>query len=321
MAQLDKLLSVMIQKGAEALYLDEDQPSTLKLEGQDAPLTKALNGQQVVGLLKEIAPPQASAHLDQKAPVKFQYTNGQGVFLVRAMLQGDKWHCQLTVDDKGEFERRTGMFRAVDMETPSVAEALAAANAVAIAAAAAAAPAAAQAASDPDRARMRMEKLLRVLVDVGGSDLHLRVGEPPIIRKSGEMTRVEGEKLTASEGEVLLAAIMPDRNKKEFAEHNDTDFAYEIEGVARFRANVLKDRKGIAAVFRVIPSNIVTADQLGVTSEVQKLCYLTKGLVLVTGPTGSGKSTTLCALVDLVNRSRSDHVITIEDPIEFVHEN
>ncbi len=91
--------------------------------------------------------------------------------------------------------------------------------------------------------------------------------------------------------------------------------------MARFRANVLKDRKGIAAVFRVIPSNIVTADQLGVTSEVQKLCYLTKGLVLVTGPTGSGKSTTLCALVDLVNRSRSDHVITIEDPIEFVHEN
>ena len=326
MAQLDKLLAVMIQKGAEALYLDEDQPSTLKLEGQDTPLTKALNGPQVVGLLKEIAPPQASAHLDQKAPVKFQYTNAQGVFLVRAMLQGDKWHCQLTVDDKGEFERRTGMFRAVDMESPTVAEAVAAANAVAIAAAAAAGVGAAPAAiaapvGDSSQARIRMEALLRVLVDVGGSDLHLRVGEPPIIRKSGEMTRVEGAKLTDAEGQLLIAAIMPDRNKKEYAEHNDTDFAYEIEGLARFRANVLKDRKGIAAVFRVIPSNIVTADQLGITPEVQKLCYLTKGLVLVTGPTGSGKSTTLCALVDLVNRSRSDHVITIEDPIEFVHEN
>ncbi|MBW7933616.1 MAG: type IV pilus twitching motility protein PilT [Gemmatimonadaceae bacterium] len=166
-----------------------------------------------------------------------------------------------------------------------------------------------------------MERLLRILVDKAGSDLHLRVTEPPIIRKSGEMERLEGEKMTDPMLTALLHAIMPERNIKEFAEHNDTDFAYEIEGVARFRANVLKDRKGIAAVFRVIPSNIVTADQLGVTPEVQKLCYLTKGLVLVTGPTGSGKSTTLCALIDLVNRSRSDHVITIEDPIEFVHEN
>ncbi|MEK6612671.1 MAG: ATPase, T2SS/T4P/T4SS family, partial [Gemmatimonadota bacterium] len=311
MAQLDKLLAVMIQKSAEALLLDEDQPCTLKLEGQDTPLTKALNGAQVVGLLKEIAPPAAGAHLDQKAPVKFQYTNAEGVFLVRAMLQGDKWHCQLTVDDKGEFERRTGMFRAMDMETPSVAEA------------AAAAPVADTASlGDPTKAKTEMEKLLRLLVEVGGSDLHLRAGEPPIIRKSGEMTRVEGApKLTAAELELLINSIVPDRNKKEYAEHNDTDFAHEIEGVGRFRANVLKDRKGIAAVFRVIPSNIVTADQLGVTPEVQKLCYLTKGLVLVTGPTGSGKSTTLCALVDLVNRSRSDHVITIEDPIEFVHEN
>ena len=311
MAQLDKLLSVMIQKSAEALHLDEDQPSTLKLEGNDTALTKPLNGPQVVGLLKEIAPPAAAANLDQKAPVKFQYTNAEGVFVVRAMLQGNKWHCQLTIDEKGDFERRTGMFRAVDLETGVVSSG----------------PAAAPAAAPSDfvrdvaKAKGEMERLLRILVEKGGSDLHLRVSEPPIIRKSGEMDRLEGEKLTDETLTALLQSIMPDRNKKEFAEHNDTDFAHEIEGCARFRANVLKDRKGIAGVFRVIPSTIVTADQLGVTPEVQKLCYLTKGLVLVTGPTGSGKSTTLCALIDLVNRSRSDHVITIEDPIEFVHEN
>jgi len=311
MAQLDKLLSVMIQKSAEALYLDEDQPSTLKLEGNDTPVTKPLNGAQVVGLLKEIAPPQAAANLDQKAPVKFQYTNAEAVFLVRAMLQANKWHCQLTVDDKGEFERRTGMFRAVDLETGVVSTTAQAAPPVTDA----------SALKDPAKAKVEMERLLRLLVEKGGSDLHLRVGEPPILRKSGEMDRVDGNKMTDPFLTALLQSIMPDRNKKEFAEHNDTDFAHEIEGVARFRANVLKDRKGIAAVFRVIPSNIITADQLGVTPEVQKLCYLTKGLVLVTGPTGSGKSTTLCALIDLVNRSRSDHVITIEDPIEFVHEN
>ena len=119
----------------------------------------------------------------------------------------------------------------------------------------------------------------------------------------------------------MLQAIMPDRNKAEYRESNDTDFAYEIAGLARFRANALRERKGAAAVLRVIPAKVVTAEELGITSEVQALCQLTKGLVLVTGPTGSGKSTTLCALIDLINRTRTDHVITIEDPIEFVHQN
>jgi len=118
----------------------------------------------------------------------------------------------------------------------------------------------------------------------------------------------------------MLHAIMPERNRREFFEANDTDFAYEIRDVARFRVNAFMDRRGPAAVFRAIPSRIVTAEELGLSPEVQALCRLTKGLVLVTGPTGSGKSTTLCALVDLANRVRQDHIVTIEDPIEFVHE-
>src|SRR3712207_7002687 len=108
----------------------------------------------------------------------------------------------------------------------------------------------------------------------------------------------------------MLLSIMPDRNRQEFAVSNDTDFAHEIEGCARFRSNVLRDRKGIAAVFRVIPANVVTVEQLGISPEVQRLCYLTKGLALVTGPTGSGKSTTLCSLIDLINRTRSDRKST-----------
>jgi twitching motility protein PilT len=118
----------------------------------------------------------------------------------------------------------------------------------------------------------------------------------------------------------MLDSVMMDHNRAEFKEINDTDFAHEIAGVARFRGNALRDRKGTGAVFRAIPAAVVTVEQMGITPEVQRLCHLTKGLVLVTGPTGSGKSTTLCALIDLINRSRSDHVITIEDPIEFVHE-
>src|SRR6266498_2405641 len=119
----------------------------------------------------------------------------------------------------------------------------------------------------------------------------------------------------------MLFSLMPDRNRKEFDQSHDTDFAYEIQGLSRFRVNVMLERKGIAAVFRAVPSDVVTVEQMGITPEVQQLCFLTKGLVLVTGPTGSGKSTTLCALIDLVNRARADHVITIEDPIEFVHPN
>ncbi len=119
----------------------------------------------------------------------------------------------------------------------------------------------------------------------------------------------------------MILSVMPERNRREYAETNDTDYAYELPGVARFRCNGARDRNGPVAVFRQIPATVVSVEQMNVTEEVQRLCFLTKGLVLVTGPTGSGKSTTLCALIDLVNRARSDHVITIEDPIEFVHPN
>ncbi len=166
-----------------------------------------------------------------------------------------------------------------------------------------------------------MGGLLRQLVHTKSSDLHLRVGEPPIFRTHGEMKRQAGERVPAEQLESMLLAVMPERNRADWRETGDADFAYEITGLARFRVNAARDRKGPVAVFRVIPAQVLTVEELGIAKEVQQLCYLTKGLVLVTGPTGSGKSTTLCALVDLVNRMRSDHIITIEDPIEFVHEN
>lgn len=310
MSQLDKLLTVMLSKRADELLLREDEPATLRISDQHRPVTNALSGTQVMTLLKEVATPVAAQAIDAKQPTKFRYECAEGVFAVRAMLQvGGKWTVSISVDDQGEFQRRTGMLHAANIPPESLGTPAASSEPVA-----ADAPGGAE-------AKVAMETLLRLLVSESGSDLHLRVGEPPVLRKHGEMMRLEDKgRLTGAETESLLHSIMPDRNKKEFAEHSDTDFAYEISGIARFRANVLKDRKGMAAVFRVIPTTIVTADQLGVSHEVQNLCYLTKGLVLVTGPTGSGKSTTLSALIDLVNRSRSDHVITIEDPIEFVHE-
>lgn len=172
-----------------------------------------------------------------------------------------------------------------------------------------------------DHAKAALEKLLRIQVSRGAADLHLRVGEPPIFRLGGDLLRLEGESSMSDEMvTAMMRSVMPDKNKAEFENAWDTDFAHEIEGVSRFRVNVLKDRHGTAAVIRTIASTTVTVEQMGLSAEVQALCHLTKGLVLVTGPTGSGKSTTLCALVDLINRTRSDHIITIEDPIEFVHQ-
>ena len=165
--------------------------------------------------------------------------------------------------------------------------------------------------------------MFRRMCEMKASDLHMSATVPPLVRKDGEMRRLHDAAGPLSSDMImqLLVEIMPSVNQAEFEARHDTDFAYEIAGLARFRANVFRDRQGAGAVFRVIPSNILTAEQLGLSSHILDLCKLTKGLVLVTGPTGSGKSTTLCAMIDYINRTRTDHIITIEDPIEFVHQN
>ena len=168
-----------------------------------------------------------------------------------------------------------------------------------------------------------IDALFRGMCTAGASDLHLCVGSPPTVRKDGHMQPLDpaAAALTVDDVIKLIGPIMPEKNRKEFSDRHDTDFAYEIKDLARFRANIFADRKGPGAVFRVIPSKILTAEQLNLSPFILELCKLNKGLVLVTGPTGSGKSTTLCAMIDHINKSRKDHIITIEDPIEFVHPN
>ncbi len=172
-------------------------------------------------------------------------------------------------------------------------------------------------------AQKRIDDLFYKMAEVGASDLHLSVSMPPLVRKDGKIKPLESNEqtLTASSIKELLTSIMPEKNKEEFEARHDTDFAYEIKGLARFRANIFMDRKGMGGVFRIIPSKILTAEDLKLSQAILGLTELSKGLVVVTGPTGSGKSTTLCAMVDHINRNREDHLITIEDPIEFVHDN
>lgn len=167
----------------------------------------------------------------------------------------------------------------------------------------------------------QIDQFLKVLVEHGGSDLHLTTGSPPVMRVHGHMQRVKFRDLNAKDMETLVYEIMEEDWRVRFLDQMDFDFAYEIPELARFRVNVFWHRKGLGAVLRTIPSKILTADQLGLPDAVRKFCLLTKGLVLVTGPTGSGKSTTLAAMVDLINEQRADHILTIEDPIEFTHDN
>ncbi|AKF07816.1 PilT/PilU family type 4a pilus ATPase [Sandaracinus amylolyticus] len=168
----------------------------------------------------------------------------------------------------------------------------------------------------------KINHLLRMMVACGASDLHLSSEVVPMVRRHGEMTPLfDRAPIEDREMRELLLEIAPARNKEEFGAKNDTDFAHTIEEVARFRANYFMDRKGMGAVFRQIPFDILPPEKLGLPPKVLELCHLSKGLVLVTGPTGSGKSTTLATLIDVINSTRSDHIITIEDPIEFVHPN
>jgi twitching motility protein PilT len=168
----------------------------------------------------------------------------------------------------------------------------------------------------------QIDEMLRAMKKLGASDLHMSCSMPPLVRLHGEMQPIPGfPVLTPPMMLKLLYEICPEKNRKEYEERSDTDFAYAIEGLSRFRANMFRDRKGPGGVFRAIPFQLLTAEQLGLPPKVLDLCYLTKGLVVVTGPTGSGKSTTLSTLVDYINSNRSDHIITIEDPIEFVHDN
>jgi len=333
MAQLDRFLSAMVSHRASALRLDEGALAELEIAGASRPVTKApLTYAQVLQLLREVAPPASAEALGAGHPTTFGYVSQEGAFEIDVRREASRWQVRITIDATRERDRLVdhardlGDARDAAHSAPATNPTPSAGNAtirlVTATHGSIAADADAIAHFDgSDRARAMLDVLLRVMVEKGASDLHLRCGEPPILRLHGEMHRLDEPPLEPLWLDAMLRSIMPERNRREYSDSNDTDYAYELEGLARFRANALKDRRGPAAVFRQIPATVVTVEQMGISQEVQKLCQLNKGLVLVTGPTGSGKSTTLCSLIDLVNRSRSDHVITIEDPIEFVHPN
>ena len=167
----------------------------------------------------------------------------------------------------------------------------------------------------------KIDRFLKLMTDRGASDFHLTVGRPPMLRVSGSMETIRFRVITEADFTEMLKEIVSDRIWDDYVRTGDVDLSHELPGVARFRVNLFRQQRGAGAVFRIIPSKIMSVSQLGLPDAIRKIARLQSGLVLVTGPTGSGKSTTLAAIIDLINDTRSLHIITIEDPIEFVHPN
>ncbi len=167
---------------------------------------------------------------------------------------------------------------------------------------------------------MDITELLAFSAKQGASDLHLSAGLPPMIRVDGDVRRINLPAMEHKEVHALIYDIMNDKQRKDFEEFLETDFSFEVPGVARFRVNAFNQNRGAGAVFRTIPSKVLTMEDLGMGQVFKDIAEVPRGLVLVTGPTGSGKSTTLAAMLDFINDNRYDHILTIEDPIEFVHE-
>jgi twitching motility protein PilT len=165
-----------------------------------------------------------------------------------------------------------------------------------------------------------MEDLLKLMVEVGASDLHITVGVPPVFRIDGRITRTDFDVLRPEDTKRLVYEILTETQMERFEREKELDFSFELEGISRYRVNVFWQRGNVASVIRAIPTKIKTIDELMLPKAVYDLCNLRRGLVLVTGITGSGKSTTLAAMIDYINSTRAEHIITIEDPIEFVHQ-
>ena len=299
MAAIDALLRALLRHQMDALVLVPGRRPRLRQADREHPVTKtALDVETVVQLVAEIAP--AGTEPQSGGDFAFDYSLEDTTY---RFTGGD--------EDGGWSVRVAAVEESAEPVEPVAAEESAAVPDE---------PSAKETTAPAGRPIRAVVDLLEVLVERGASDLHLTVGQRPRIRFDGELEElVDLDPPSADLLERLLREITPERAQPSFDDSNDADFAYELPERARFRVNRFRNRTGVAAVFRQIPHQIPTFEQLGLPEHLRGLAELSKGLVLVTGPTGSGKSTTLAAIIDLVNSTRRDHIITIEDPIEFVH--
>ncbi len=338
MLRIDFYVQHLVKHKADAVILASDAPVKFAFPAGERQSKQAIDHTQIMQMVREAAPPRAITELEGAGRTRFQH-QGQGIEVtVHVEARSAKsWMVRIS-PGRGAPAGAAAAPPAQRQPAPAPAPAappmstaddfgvgLGAPSAAdepiiertALTEEVVAAPRVQMASGEP-----RINEFLRMLVAQGASDLHLSSGVKPMWRKDGSMQKIgDRPEFSADELRSLLGEILPERFIEEFDQNWDVDFAHTIEGCARFRANYFMDRKGPGAVFRQIPFEILGWEKLGLPQGVIDLCYLTKGLVVVTGPTGSGKSTTLASLIDYINDNRTDHIITIEDPIEFVHPN
>ncbi len=302
---------MMSQRSAERVLLVNDQPMQMFVGGVQS-AGSVVPATALQNLLAEITPPNLRANLSQDGGFSFPYQSPHGAFDIKVGRQGPTTQVAILPHTNGATQAPppppTSQMPPppsnVPPPPPSSGSPFATSK------------------TPGTKVIENMDELFRMMKTVEASDLHLSSDEAPIMRIHGKIDRLAD--YAVHDHDMLkrvLFPIAPERNREQFEAEGDTDFAYEIPGVARYRCNFFMDRKGMGGVFRLIPSDVLTAEKLGLERAILDLCYLSKGLVVVTGPTGSGKSTTLAAMIDYINKNRDDHIITIEDPVEFVHKN
>lgn len=350
MAQLDRFLTALTEYSAEALILEENQsPSFRFLSGSKTVSKQVLDTEAILALVTELSDPASIKSFREEGSSSFVYMLGPTSY--SGILEEDSGTIVATIwqTTKEMADAQSGIgashdetsFADVAAEMPDIPDAAPAevdnspsgpvtpvpkvetiTESGRIELPSLGSHTSHQLVPDdlPGPYREQMEGLLREMVERGASDIHLCCSQHPVFRIDGHVEPDRDKPVMDSEHLYrMLFSITPQRNRDEFLSAHDTDFAYAIEGVSRYRVNLFFDRHGPGAVVRAIPDEIIPAEKLGLTPEVMELASLNKGLVLVTGPTGSGKSTTLAGIVDRVNATRQDHIITIEDPVEFVH--
>jgi len=314
---IDALLEALRERGAEALVLASGAPPALRFGGTDQPISRQCIA---IGHLEALVRQAGGSELwrEIEATNTATWIDGPQGRRWRFVASGDGSNLNIEVTPKSDEAEPEGPTQGSQPGAPVAVAAVAAAAGSGATSPALASPALAH--HDPARIQ-EIEAMLRATHAQGCSDLHLSANMPPLVRKDGVMQPLDSLGIFPAERiRDLVLSITPPRNLDELERMWDTDFGHEISSLCRFRVNVFHDRQGMGAVFRVIPTKMPRPEDLGLPARLVEMTQLSKGIVLVTGPTGSGKSTTLAALVNHINDTRHDHVITIEDPIEFVHE-
>jgi twitching motility protein PilT len=301
-AYIDGVIDLMAKHQADYVTMRTNASVTMHTAKGDVPVSsQTLETGHIRNILKQFAPADMKDKIDQEGTLEFDYPCDKGVLKAEVRHAHDEFLVRL----------RLGPATAPDA-TPTPQKPAATPSTTT--------PASSSAANS--NAAAGMVELFREMLQFKASDLHLASNTKPHLRVDGSIKVLpRHDAIPPEKLEELLYGIMPESNRQEFDETNDTDFAFVLDDGERMRSNIFRDNKGIGAVFRHIPSKILSAQQLGLPESILNFCNLRKGLVVVTGPTGSGKSTTLAAMVDHINETRDDHIITIEDPVEFVHHN